>query len=333
MFHNARIKLTAWYLLIIMTVSFLFSAMIYQLLNAEVQRIERMQRNRIEHGFGGFMAPLPVNEELLEESRHRILVTLFTINGVIFVTAGGLGYLLAGRTLRPIKEMIDEQNRFISDASHELRTPITSLKTAFEVFLRSKSPSIGDAKGLITESVEEVNRLHTLSDSLLVLSRYDQPNSKGAFETIKLNTILKKAVHETKHIARKKQITVVHSDSSAIVWGNAASLTELFVILIDNAIKYSPPKSSIEIAVTNTSKSTAITVRDHGRGIARKDLPHIFDRFYRSDSARIHEDDKGYGLGLSIAEKITQRHGGSITVRSEPGAGSAFTVHLPIHTV
>jgi signal transduction histidine kinase len=140
MFHSARIKLTAWYFLIIMLISVSFSVGIYRVTTVELNRIERMQRLRVEREDRLLMpsnevTPRPpiLDPELIAETKNRFKIILFLINlGILAVSTGG-GYFLAGRTLRPIKEMLDEQSRFITDASHELRTPLTSLKTEIEV--------------------------------------------------------------------------------------------------------------------------------------------------------------------------------------------------------
>ena len=103
------------------------------------------------------------------------------------------------------------------------------------------------------------------------------------------------------------------------------------VILLDNAIKYSDPKSLIAIKMGIDDKTATVSVQDHGRGIAKKDLPNIFDRFYRTDAARSSQHSNGYGLGLSIAQNIAARHSGDLTVTSEVSKGSVFTIHLPIY--
>jgi two-component system sensor histidine kinase CiaH len=323
MFHSARIKLTAWYLLIILLISISFSAAIYRLISAEIERFERTSRIRIERRIREDFAPLwdsrippdfPVtNPELLIETEHRVLFMLIIINCAIGIAAGGLGYILAGITLRPIKSMIDEQNRFISDASHELRTPLTSLKSAFEVYLRGK-----------------VDKLQSLSESLLEIAQYQKPDRHIVFEQLSVTEIIEGAIRRVSTVAKQKQITITSKTENISAKGNKYGLTDLFVILLDNAIKYSNKKSAVSISSHKTDGYYEVSVADHGIGISKKDLPHVFDRFFRADSARSKTGTTGYGLGLSIAKQITETHKGSIQIVSTPGQGSVCTVRLPV---
>jgi two-component system, OmpR family, sensor histidine kinase CiaH len=336
MFHSARIKLTAWYLLIIMTISVMFSIIIYRDLSMEISRFERLQRFRIERRLldQQFQLPFPplptANPELLNETRQRILFMLIIVNTGIVLLAGGLGYMLSGITLKPIKDMVDEQNRFISDASHELRTPLTSLKSAFEVFLRGKQQALTDAKTLARESIDEVNKLQTLSESLLALAQYGKPREQHMAEVVSLQEVVFLAVKKMRSLADLKHISFVLKTHEVFVKGDADSFTNCIVILLDNAIKYSKENSKIIITVGKTDGNASISVEDHGIGIDTKDLPFIFNRFYRADSARTKSQTGGYGLGLSIARKIIDIYNGTIGVKSKVHKGSVFIIRLPI---
>jgi len=337
MFKKTRIRLTAWYLLIIMFVSVFFSMVIYRFLSVEVERFGQMQRLRIERKLNqpniNFRFPVPTtikaDLELVEETKERIALSLIVINGTIFILAGALGYLLAGKTLKPIQEMVDEQNRFISDASHELRTPLTSLKTAMEVNLRDKNLSLENAKILINESITDVNKLQLLSEELLKLTQYEQSNNNLKFETINLSDVIKEAVSKTRLIALKKEIAFNQKIQNHRILGNKYGLIDLIIILLDNAIKYSPKKSEIVISTKVIDGFISLSILDKGIGISEKDIPHIFDRFYRADSARSKSNIGGYGLGLSIAKKIVDIHRGSIYIESKLKKGTTVIIHFP----
>jgi len=342
MFNKARIRLTAWYLLILMSVSIGFSAVIYKVLTLELDRFSRLQRLRIERRLSGDELPpfeqrlrsnpprIFADPELIEETKKRLVFFLTIVNGGIFLISGGLAYFLAGKTLKPIKDMVDEQNQFISDASHELRTPLTSIKSAIEVHLRDKHLGLAEAKKLLKENLTEIDKLQSLSEKLLQLASYQKPNNQKRFEVVSLASIIKSSIQKVKPQAIKKKITINDESQDFELEGDQYALTDLLVILLDNAIKYSPKGKTVTINSSKTDREIIISVSDQGIGISQKDLPHIFDRFYRADLARSKEEASGFGLGLSIAKKIVESHRGKIAVESKLGKGSTFTIRLPL---
>jgi signal transduction histidine kinase len=224
--------------------------------------------------------------------------------------------------------MVDEQNRFVGDASHELRTPLTSLKSAIEVFLRDKKSTLSDSKKLAQESLTEINKMQSLSDAMLQLAQFQKPTRKVRREKISLNNIIRNAVTKMDPVAKSKNIEIETEVPDITITGDEFELPDVFVILIDNAIKYSKEGGKIKIKATKNDKLAVIKVSDEGIGIEEKDLPHIFERFYRADSARTKTDAGGYGLGLSIAQKIVTENNGKIEVESKPGNGTTFSVSL-----
>lgn len=331
MFKSARLKLTAWYLLIVLFVSLSFSIIIFQVISRDVQGFAAIQRFRLERRFGQIPPQLEnFDTELVEQTMSHLLLMLAVIDGGILLISGGLGYFLAGRTLKPIVQMVDEQNRFISDASHELRTPLTSLKSAMEVSLRDSKLTLREARRLITDNIDDVNKLQLLSDQLLQLAQYQKPGNQVKFEKVNLDLIVTKAVAKIKPLAQKRHLKIITDLRPLFLFANPLSLSDLLTILLDNAIKYSPNHSTITITTNATDHSAEISIQDQGIGIDPSDIPHIFDRFYRADAARSKQEVGGYGLGLSIAKKIVDSHHGALTVQSLPGQGSTFIIHLPL---
>lgn len=322
MFKTARLKLTGWYLLIIMVISLSFSGVIYGMLSRELDRFIREPRFRF------FDISFEERKEIIEESQKRLVVGLLEVNGIILIISGSLGYILAGRTLSPIQKMLEEQKRFVGDASHELRTPLTALKSMLEVGLRDKKMEIKEARELISESIEETDKLKNLSDSLLELAKENK--LKISFEKIKVAEIVGEAIKKVGVNSKNKKIKIVSAVNGTIIKGNKDKLSELLVILLDNAIKYSPKNSQIKVSARKGKKQVIIKVSDQGQGISEKDLPHIFERFYRADSARTHQSVGGYGLGLAIAKKIVEEHKGRISVTSIENKGSEFKIILPL---
>lgn len=333
MFKSARIKLTAWYLVIIMAVSFSFSAFIYRSVSLEFQRRLNVIETRLElRGFG--LRPPPGQVEVLvedlEEARRRVLFILIYTNAVIFVISAAAGYFLAGKTLTPIEAMVEDQKRFVADASHELRTPLTSMKTEVEVALRDKKLDLKGAKELLKSNLDEVDKMKNFSDYLLSLSRYEADGHDLPMENINLAEVARQAIERNAPLAKEKKVKIEKQLDEVVVKGNPQSLVELISILINNAVKYSPEGKEVRVSLRIRGKNAVIEVKDQGMGIRKEDLPHIFDRFYRADTSRSKSKTDGYGLGLAIAKSIVDLHNGSIQVTSKLGKGSTFIVKLPL---
>lgn len=333
MFISARRKLTAWYLVILMSVSISFSIVIYRGMTAEIDRFTQLQRLRIERRFDDAGIPRPsilLDQEIIDEAKQHIILNFLGINGIIFVVMGGLSYFLAGKTLEPIQEMVEEQSRFVSDASHELKTPLTAMKSSLEVYVRDPKMTLSEAKQVLLDNIQEVNRLQSLSESLLALSENQSGNSNHLFVQLSPKLILTKALNQVKHSAEKKKIkTTIASIPNKKIIGNEEKLIELFSILLDNAIKYSSKNTEILISGKLAKKGIELKIVDKGIGIDEKDIPHVFDRFFRSDSARSRVEVGGYGLGLPIAKKIVESHNGEIRIESIVNFGTTVIVWLP----
>lgn len=342
MFQSARLKLTAWYLLIIMVISLAFSFVIFAGSTNEFDRVLRMQKYRSEHpefqlrilkGDSVQIERLPQpwapDPQVLEDAELRLLERLIGVNLIIFVLSAGAAYFLAGRTLRPIQQMVDDQNRFITDASHELNTPLTSLRTGIEVNLRDKKLTLPKAREVLKSNLEEVEALQLLSSDLIKLTQYRQVNGNLVFVPLSLKKIIEVAGEKVSVLAKTKHITVTLDVPEVYVKGEERSLTESFVVLLDNAIKYSPEKTEVSVIGRQTDGRVEIKITDHGIGIDKKDIPHIFDRFYRADKSRTKQHIPGYGLGLSIAKRVVEFHKGTISVVSIIGERTTFTLVFP----
>jgi len=327
-----------------MMVSLTFSVVIFGMVSREVDRFEMMQRTRVERRLRDDILLPPgsipfrrlieehgiANPELVQETKERILFVLFLANGSIFILAGWFGYILAGRTLQPIKKMVDHQNRFISDASHELKTPLASLKIAFEVYLRDHKRTLKEADVIIQESVDEVQKLQTLSESLLEIAENEDGSEKLIMEKIYVESIINESMKKIRNLANKKNIEFKINIENVSLQGNKKALVSLFTILFDNAIKYGNQGSLVDVTTKVADGKLAVMVKDNGIGISTRDLPRVFDRFYRANSARSKSGTGGNGLGLSIARQIALKHDGSLFVESILGKGSTFVFELPL---
>lgn len=331
MFASATLKLTAWYLIILVTICLIFSFIIFAISTSEISsRLERLQI-RVEGSSKTLTLPGPltlndIRVNQTRQARESIFVGLVYMNLAV-LTLGGFGsFLLARRTLKPIEEAHEAQSRFASDASHELRTPLAIMKSEIQVAMRDKSLESKDYKELLESNLEEVDKLTDLSQSLLQLSRLDYGELERS-DRVDIVKTIKKAAKSLKLTSDRLKYSL--PEGTVTIDGNESMLGDLFRILLDNAIKYSPPGSPIGLSLSSNGRTCKVSVTNEGEGIASKDLSKIFDRFYRTEKSRSSASAAGYGLGLSLAKEIINLHDGSISASSTPGKVTSFTVSLP----
>lgn len=327
MFASATAKLTLWYLLIIMVISVLFSGLVYQSatseLDARIQQFGSRLPPNLTFTNGGLVQ---IRANQIEVAQHNILYNLFYINILILAAGGFASYLMARSTLKPLEKAHAAESRFVSDASHELRTPLAVMRMELELAIRTKHLSSVETKEVLASSLEEVDRLTQLSQTLLSLSRQDYASLEQ--EKVAFDKAIRSVV---KTYDNAKQINLQLPKKSLYISAHQPSLEELLTILVDNAIKYSPPGGKIKLALRSKGNKAIFTITNGGKGIAEDALPHIFDRFYRSDSSRTSSNQAGFGLGLSIAKMIVEHQRGELDVASASDEDTTFTVSLPLY--
>jgi heavy metal sensor kinase len=220
--------------------------------------------------------------------------------------------------------------QFTADASHELRTPVAVMRTRAELSLR-KARSAGEYRDVIAEVLAELEKTSGLIEQLMFLARADSGAETLHFSATNVAEVLREACHQGSALAEAKQVAFQEQIPGGSMWiqGDASSLRRLFLILIDNAVKYTPASGHVEVSLRQNDGFAVAEVSDTGIGIADADLPNVFERFYRADKARTRESG-GVGLGLSIGRWITEVHAGTIEVHSAPGRGSIFQIRLPL---
>lgn len=328
------VRLALAYALILTLISIVFSLVLYRLADRQLVEGLARQGGRLSERLGITPGePLPpyllslIREEL-EASRRQLILELIYFNAIV-ITAGSLvGYVLARRTVRPIEEALEAQSRFAADASHELRTPLAVMRTEIEIARTDPDLPREEALRLLDSNLEEVDKLQSLSEALLRLARSDsQPIPLSSVPT---GEAVAAAVARIEGAARAKGIPVEERVKNFRALSDERGLADLLAILLDNAVKYSEPGSKVTISAWRRRQEGFIRIQDEGRGIGADDLPHIFDRFFRADKSRSGGDVQGHGLGLSIARKIAEVIGAEISVESELGRGSSFTVRVPL---
>jgi two-component system sensor histidine kinase CiaH len=333
LFASARLKLTLFYTIAIVVLSGSVSLAFYQrtasVIEREYERIDqRLQFEMRDLPIAIYQQGRRIQLEDLDLAKNLVAHQLLRINLLISILVGIGSYFLAGQTLKPIQGAMEAQKRFVGDAAHELKTPITALKTSLEVSLMDTTLS-KPMQTLLQENLEDVTHLETLSNSLLRLATMEATDLQ--LEVVAVQPVIERVVRRFTPLARKKKLSLELQplSSAASVRATEALLLELVSIFVDNALKYSSAKGSISLSVLQKRSSVEILIADTGPGIAKKDLPMIFDRFYRADLSRTTDEDSGgYGLGLALAQKMVQQLGGYIRVKSAVGSGTTFVLSL-----
>ncbi|HDZ69485.1 MAG TPA: HAMP domain-containing protein [Phycisphaerales bacterium] len=257
----------------------------------------------------------------------------FRFLGASLADCGGsrCGAVIVLNDMTRIRRLEKVRRDFVANVSHELKTPITSIKGFVETLLDGAVNEPGQARHFLEIIARHADRLNAIIEDLLNLSRLEDDDKKRKifFEKTFLRPVLTAAVELSKLKAEEKQIKIELNCDKNIKSGiNAALLEQAIANLLDNAIKYSEPGGEVKIDVRQEDKEIAVSVQDNGCGIEKKYLPRIFERFYVVDKARSRKLG-GTGLGLAIVKHIAQVHSGYVTVESSSGKGSTFTIHLP----
>lgn len=296
------------------------------------------------------------------------IVSLIGI-GLVAILGGAGAYWLAGRALRPLREIsraaqgieagsldarmasdgpddelkelanafntmlarleraFGQQRRFVSDAAHELRTPLSTLRVNLEAALSRRAGTDHHRRDMAEASERSLTRLERLITDLLILATEDRA---PVGDEVALGPMLEDVLFDLRPVADERAVTLhIVGEAEVAVRGEEALLRRAFYNLVENGIHYNRNGGRVEVAIHVKGGWAIVTVTDTGIGIAAQDQPHIFERFYRAHPSRVHHRG-GVGLGLAIVADVVRRHGGTIEVNSAPDAGSTFTVRLPL---
>lgn len=258
-------------------------------------------------------------------ARKSVIAKLVAVNAIVLITGGFASYNLARWSLRPIKDSLEALDRFTSDASHELRTPISAMKTEIEVALMNENLKLAETKHVLKSNLEELDKLTNLTEGMLQLARLNKNYLVKAERN--LESLIQSAVATIKFQADKKSIRLdINVPKNIEILADEIMFVQAISIILDNAIKYSSTKTVVMVTAKTKKKQVFIKIIDQGMGIAKTDQAKIFDRFFRSDKARNKQDSSGYGLGLAIAKSIIELHNGTIKLDSTLGKGTTFIV-------
>ncbi|NOU66859.1 GHKL domain-containing protein [Paenibacillus sp. LMG 31461] len=258
------------------------------------------------------------------------LVYTFTLVGlvmliVIFFTSR----YFANRSIAPVREAFQKQKQFIADASHELKTPLAVINTNADVLLGNSDETIESQSKWLYRIKSETERMKTLTNDLLYLTEMDDTRAGILYSEFNVSESVESVLLTMEAVVFEKDITLdyeIQPDLS--LYGNSEQIKQVVMILMDNAIKYTPPKGAISLTFKKHHSDTLLTVTNTGEGISPEHVERIFDRFYRADPSRSRKHG-GYGLGLAIAKSIVEQHKGKIHAKSVPQETTSFYVQLP----
>jgi signal transduction histidine kinase len=278
---------------------------------------------------------IQVVEDRTQEQRVLdVMIDVLVFGGLLAVIgAGAVGAFYARRALAPIRaslvlrrQALRRQREFAADASHALRTPLTVIRSSVDYLARHRAEPVGDVGDALDDIGAEVALMSMTVDDLLLLARSDSGTVELERQSLDLGDIAAAATLSLGQPAADRNVRLVVDPGPASLVGDPVRLRQLVLILVDNAIRHSPPAGEVRVSVGADNRTATLTVADQGPGIRPEELPRVFDRFWRAPGA----PSGGTGLGLAIAQWIVERHGGRIDVANVPGGGARFEARLPL---
>ncbi len=316
-FEQARLKLTAYYL----------GAMIFIISIFSFVLLSVIEKN-LSDTLSATISDPHQRHVLFENTQDMAQAATTGADIFILVIIGCMSYFLAGKTLKPIKKNLDLQKRFTADASHDLRTPLTIMRTEMEVALQANHTDPDTYKKVLRSGLEEIKAMSTLVEDLLTLARGENINEKQMVR-IEYASCLYKILEKVQAQADEKDILLTKEiNVNGSVLAHESNLVRAIQNILLNAIHYTPKGGSIRVNLSKKNHQFLLTIEDTGVGISEQDLVHIFERFYKASHSR--NDETGSGLGLSIAKEFIEKFNGEISISSTLQKGTLVTITLPI---
>lgn len=276
---------------------------------------------------GGATTPDILGNAIVGKIQQIRTSNMLAVSSAVVLTTVLFGWIIARLTLAPARNALAAQKQFIGNIAHEIRTPLSVIKTNTEVTLLD--PQItSDVKETLVSNIEELDRISDIINNLLSLSILVRPE-RMEFSTIDLSLVVADTVAKFSHLAQKSEIEVtLRKTPKQMVLGSRSALMQIVGNVLKNALTYTPRRGHITVTVEPTIDGIALVVEDSGIGIARKDLFRIFEPFYRADQSRTRNTG-GTGLGLAIVSELVKLHHGKIVIRSAVGRGTSVVIYFP----
>lgn len=324
---KARLKITILYFLLGIIIIAVAGYFIYSDITAIIANILQI----VEALFRGQIAANMATSTITQSINAQIKQMDIAIGMWLIIAMVLSAYLLAGITLRPVKRAMERQKRFMGNISHELRTPVSVMKTNMEAtLLGGDQLTREELAAAVAGNLEELDRMTEIIEFLLDFSNIENRLDRLAFVDVDMARTAKRVVGIMERFAKEKNITLtLISPEAATLSGNATAIEEMVTNLVKNAITYTPRGGSVTLTVAKKFGSVTLLVEDTGVGISPKDVANIFEAFYRGDNMAIGEKQGSVGLGLAIVQEIAAFHGATISVVSEVGKGTTMSVYFP----
>ena len=322
-FFRARWKLTLLYVALITAVVVLLSTTLYAVHGNQLREEggREIEGVRTEGGH-------PTIEPLLDRSLELLGRSIILLDAFTIVIAGGLSFWLADRTLRPIRDSVRGEQRFFASAAHDLRTPLAVMRTEIEVALRNPTTSTEEARGVLVSSLQELGRMTTLVEELLLLGTHNQglDGNRRTQDPQDLADLVATTAGRFQGRASAKQVSLmVDAAEPVVVNVDASRLERALANVIENSLKFTPAGGTVRIALQVSRAHADVVVTDTGIGIQATDLAQVTEPFYRADTSR---STPGSGLGLAIVRQVMSEHGGMLEISSYPGQGTRVRLRL-----
>ena len=327
-FRTARWRLTLVYIAILTAIVAILSASLYEFHSHDVGRFSRGRAFRAvpREPFREPDAP-GFGENLENLGRSILFADLLTI-----LAGGGLSYLLAARTLRPVKEAVEAEQRFFANAAHDLRTPLAVMRSEAEVALRAGRLEGTEARRILASSLEEIERMSAMVEQMLDLARRGSAAPRAGAGTVALDLAAlagNVAARMSLRAGERGLRLDVDTTQAALVRGDQRTLERAVFNILENAIAYTPSGGTVTVRASARGGHAELSISDTGIGIAAEDLPRIAEPFFRGDRAR-GANTGGAGLGLTIAESAVKENRGTMRAESSPGAGTTILLRFPL---
>ncbi|TDL65604.1 HAMP domain-containing histidine kinase [Paenibacillus amylolyticus] len=258
----------------------------------------------------------------------NLIYTFAVVGLVMLIVIYFLSRYFANRSIAPVREAFEKQKQFIGDASHELKTPLAIINTNADVLLANQEDTIANQAKWLHYIKSETERMTGLTNDLLYLTQMDDSRSTMIHAKFNMSDAVESIILPMEAVIFEKNISLDYNiEPNLTVHGNSEQIKQVILILLDNAVKYSGPKSAVNVTLQKQNNDVMLAVSNTGEGIAPEHLDRIFDRFYRTDSSRARKHG-GHGLGLAIARSIVDQHKGELYARSVVGEGATFYVRL-----